>query len=197
VIDSPLPAPKLDYRNYAHDVGVAWVWLAARHGCFGPLAEVISEREMRSRDGVERRAGGAARASAVRVAFGVPLSWLRAGGDVRTHYPDVLLVDHAGRRFAVELELTPKGRARRDKIIGGYAADVRIDAVLYLVRDTRIARSIQATARKFGFERRVHVQPIRFGARQIPAGLATQRQRKLSAPAYRSRAAASEPGLAR
>src|SRR5947209_4579685 len=27
LIDNPLPTPKLDYRSYAHDVGVAWVWL--------------------------------------------------------------------------------------------------------------------------------------------------------------------------
>lgn len=197
LIGSQLPTPKLDYRSYAHDVGVGWVWLAASHGCFGPLAEVISEREMRSRDGVERHRASAGGAGDRRASFGVPLSRLRAGGGLQTHYPDLLLVDPAGRRIAVELELTPKGRARREKIIGGYAADVRIDAVLYLVQDARIARSIQATARQFGFEQRVHVQPVRFGAGQVPAGLSAHRERGVAVPAHRPRGTASEPELAR
>src|SRR5947209_7233879 len=31
-IDSPLPRPRLDLRQYLHDVGVAWLWLAAARG---------------------------------------------------------------------------------------------------------------------------------------------------------------------
>jgi DNA-binding MarR family transcriptional regulator len=199
LIGSPLPAPKLDYRSYAHDVGVAWLWLAARHGAFGPLAEVFSEREMRSRDGSERhqvrRAGRGARQDR----FGVPLSRVRRGGDLELHYPDLLLVDRDGRWIAVELELTSKSRARREKIIGGYAADARIDVVLYLVEDRRVARGIQEAARRFGFERRVHVQPVRFGEGQVPgAGRAAERERPLPAPAHRSRGRpAAAPELAR
>ena len=179
------------------------VGLAARRGAFGPLAEVVSERQMRSHDGAERfsaRRRGSGRAA---TPFGVTLSGLGPGGDLRLHYPDLLLVDPDGRRIAVELELTPKNRTRREKTIGGYAADARIDAVLYLVEDPRIARAVQATARQFGFERRLHVQPVRFGEGQVPgygrgAQRSAARERRLAEPAYRSRGRRTEsPELAR
>ncbi len=189
---SPLPRPKLDYRSYAHDLGVAWVWLAARRGSFGPLAEMISEREMRSRDASERHDARRRGLGGARVPFGVPLSRVRAGGELQLHYPDLLLVDSAGRRIAVELELTSKSRTRREKIIAGYAGDIRIDAVLYLVQDPRVARSVQATARQFGFESRLHVQSVRFGAGQVPAaGRGAPREHGLAMPAMRARGVAS------
>jgi hypothetical protein len=190
LVASGLPKPKLDYRTYAHDVGVAWLWLAARRGAFGPLAEVVSEREMRSLDGVERHAARRRGPGPAGMPFGVTLSGIGSCGDLRLHYPDLLLVDPDGRRIAVELELTPKSRTRREKIVGGYAADARIDAVLYLVDDPRIARAIQATARRFGFERRLHMQPVRFGSRQVPgygggAKRSASREPRLVPPVYR------------
>ena len=61
----------------------------------------------------------------------------RAGdGRERLHYPDLLLItprgapDRAGARAVLE-----RTRTRREKILAGYAADARIDAVLYLVKD--------------------------------------------------------------
>jgi DNA-binding transcriptional ArsR family regulator len=165
-IGSDLPAPKRDLE-VRHDIGVAWLWLAARRGAFGPLHEVVSERRMRSRDGREQHAE---RVTGRREhpPFGIRLSGLGAGGRSRLHYPDLLLVDGGGRRIAVELELSSKGRARRHRIIGGYAADRRIDAVLYLVGDERIARQIQDAARRFGCRERVLVQPARLAAGQAP-----------------------------
>ncbi len=171
LVGSELPTPKLDYRGYKHDVGLAWLWLAAHGGAFGPLGEVVSERQMRSRDGSERSVRsplGSEAGGSSRYPFGVRLGGTGPGGRPRLHYPDLLLIDDGGRRIAVELELTPKSGARREKIIRGYAADRRIDAVLYLVEDPRIARSVAATARRFGFERRLLVQPVRFGAGQVP-----------------------------
>jgi hypothetical protein len=167
VIGSRLSVPKRAL-NVGHDIGVAWLWLAARRGAFGSLREVISERRMRSTDGIQmhaaRRTGRGEDEP-----FGVRLSGAGPGGRPRLHYPDLLLVDHAGRRIAVELELSSKGRARRNQIIGGYASDRRIDAVLYLVKDQRIARDVQQAARRVGFEQRVLVQPVRMGPGQAPA----------------------------
>ncbi len=165
-IGSGLPAPKRDLE-VRHDIGVAWLWLAAQRGAFGPLREVVSERRMRSRDGLEDHA---ARVTGRKEhpPFGVRLSGPGAGGRTRLHYPDLLLVDRGGRRIAVELELSSKGRARRHRIIGGYAADRRIDAVLYLVSDERIERQIRAAACRFGCRGRVLVQPARLGAGQAP-----------------------------
>jgi hypothetical protein len=167
LIGSRLGVPKRGL-NIAHDVGVAWLWLAARRGALGSLAEVISERTMRSRDGIEAHATRVTGRSE-HEPFGVRLSGQGPRGRPRLHYPDLLLVDRQGRRIAVELELSSKGRSRRHQIIGGYACDRRIDAVLYLVSDQRIAREVQAAARRFGSERTVIVQQVRMGAGQLPA----------------------------
>lgn len=166
VIGSGLPAPK-PALNARHDVGVAWLWLAAHAGTFGSLREVISERKMRSYDALE---GHAARVTGrgEEEPFGVRLAGHGPAARPRLHYPDLLLVDRAGRRIAVELELSSKGRARRHRILGGYAANRRIDAVLYLVQDQRLAREVQAAARRFGCQRRVIIQPVRLGAGQVP-----------------------------
>jgi hypothetical protein len=189
VVQSRLPRPKLDYRNYAHDVGVAWLWLAARAGSFGTIAHVISEREMRSRDGSARNQTTSGATD--RAPLGVPLGGFGPDAKLRLHYPDLLLVDARGRRIAVELELTPKNRARREKIIGGYAADARVDGVLYLVTDARVGRALRETARRFGFERRLQVQQVQFGGREVPIGDGMTRQaaarRQTPGPLHRAR----------
>ena len=46
----PLRSLPISLTNYWHDVGAAWLWLAARNGAFGPMREVLAERVMRSRD---------------------------------------------------------------------------------------------------------------------------------------------------
>jgi len=134
---------------YDHDVGVAWLWLAARAGTFGPLRDVIGERRMRSLDAT---APPSAQPHAVR------LGGVGASGRERLHYPDLLLVTPEGKRIAVELELSSKGRRRREQILSGYAADVHVDAVLYLVRSRQLGRAIQASARRMEISPLVHVQ---------------------------------------
>lgn len=167
VIDSGLPRPRIDVRSYAHDVGLAWLWLGARDGTFGPLREVLSERTLRSRDGLPRadrdQAGG-------QEPLGVRLGGVGAGGRERLHYPDLLLVTPEGARVAVELELTAKSRARRERILAGYGSDPRIDAVLYLVDQPALATSIQSSARRLGISQLVHVQWVRQGAASRPGG---------------------------
>jgi len=152
VLRNELPAPRLDVSCYEHDVGVAWLWLAARDGAFGPLREVISERRLRSHDGSP---DGRSEPHAVR------LGGVGPGGRPKLHYPDVLLVDPAGHRIALELELTPKGRTRREQILAGYGADSRIDVVVYLTDQPKIARSVRASAARLGISDRVHVQSVR------------------------------------
>jgi hypothetical protein len=170
VAGSELPRPRLDLRCYDHDIGVAWLWLAAHSGAFGSLREVISERQLRSADA---RAQPGQRPLAVRLGGSGP------GGRERLHYPDLLLVDAAGQKVAIELELTAKGRSRREKILSGYAADPGVAAVLYLVRDNATERSIATSARKLGISARVHVQRVQLqgvGAAS-EAGIAAQRTR--------------------
>ena len=155
-VGSALPAPRLDVSCYAHDVGAAWLWLAARRGTFGPMREILGERRLRSHDGTAEslESGGEAH----RQPPGIRLGGTGADGRERLHYPDLLLVTSGGKRIAVELELTGKGRTRREKILAGYAGDARIDVVLYLVTSPATGRAIGASARRLGIQHLVHVQ---------------------------------------
>jgi hypothetical protein len=180
-IGSKLPRPRdVDLATYKHDVGLAWLWLAAARGAFGSLQGVVSERQMRSHDG---RAEDRSRP------LGVRLSGVGPHGGVRRHYPDLLLQTGTGHRVAIELELTPKSRARRQEILGGYAADARIDAVLYLVEQKSTGRAIARTAAAVGISSLVHVQQVSFG----PGSGAVAANRGAGRPAVQ----ADTPGLSR
>jgi hypothetical protein len=152
VIGSRLPPPRVDLRAYAHDVGVAWLWLAARGGAFGPLDEVVGERRLRSLD-------------ASRDPDAEPLAVRLGGfgphGRERLHYPDLVVRTPDGRRIALELELALKSRVRLETILGGYGADPRFDGVAYLVESPAVARSVQAAARRLGISPLVHIQRVR------------------------------------
>jgi hypothetical protein len=151
-----LPVPRFQLGAYKHDVGVAWLWLAARRGTFGPLRTILGERRLRSHD---------RRAERPDEPYGIRLGGADAHGGERLHYPDLLLVDPWGRQLAVELELTPKSQARRELILGGYGAERRIDVVLYVVEDDARGRAIRRlvarSAHDMGLGDRVAIQPIR------------------------------------
>jgi hypothetical protein len=151
-IGSSLPAPRSDPRVYQHDIGVAWLWLAARAGTFGPLEAMVAERRLRSHDG--------ARAPESEP-LGVRLGGTGPHGRQRLHYPDLLLKTTDGRRIALELELTAKSRTRLETILAGYGADPRIAGVVYLVERPAIARSVETGARRLGVSDLVHVQRVR------------------------------------
>jgi hypothetical protein len=173
VIASHLKPPRLTLASYAHDVGAAWLWLAARDGIFGPMRDVIAERELRSHDGrVDRDAE----------LYGVRLGGVGPYGRERLHYPDLLLVTPEGRRIAVELELSSKGNRRREQILGAYGADARIDAVLYLVENPSLARAIERSAERVGVDDRVHVQYFRWagGAPGAEKGRSPERRQSRS-----------------
>ena len=170
-IASRLQPPQLKLGCYAHDVGAAWLCLAAREGTFGPMREVIAERNLRSHDGrVDRDAEP----------YGVRLGGVGSHGRERLHYPDLLLVTSEGRRIAVELELSSKGNRRREQILGGYGADARIDAVLYLIENPSLARAIERSAERVGVDHRVHVQYFRWAGRAPAAEAARAPERRRS-----------------
>ena len=193
LIGSELPPPRLDLRCYGHDVGVAWLWLTAHNGTWGPFREVLSERRLRSWDASPE---GRADPQAVR------LGGLGPGGQPRLHYPDLLLVDERGRRIALELELSAKGRTRREKILAGYGADRRLDGVVYFTHKLAIAHSVQATAASLGISDRVHVQWVRGGpavgaSSAAIAGRAAPSRSRASATPGRGLPAANSPSAAR
>jgi hypothetical protein len=153
VAGSTLEPPRVDARTYQHDVGAAWLWLAARAGTFGPLQEVVAERRLRSHD-AKREPGTQP--------LGVRLGGVGPRGQERLHYPDLLLSTAGGRRVALELELSSKGRTRLETILVGYGSDPRIDGVVYLVDKASVARSVTEAARRLGVWSRVHLQRVRF-----------------------------------
>jgi hypothetical protein len=161
-VASELPPPRLKLADYRHDVGVAWLWLAARAGTFGRSAEVLGERRLRSHDGALSRRERCGRPA--EEPYAVYLGGVDRVGNPRLHYPDLLLIDEQGTRIALELELSLKEPARRERILGGYAADGRIDSVLYLVEDDRrgqaIARAIAVSGRRTEMLDRLHIQLI-------------------------------------
>ena len=155
-VGSTLPVPRFKLGAYKHDIGLAWLWLVAHRGSFGPLREVLSERHLRSHDGALERS---------HEPYGVRVGGADRYGSERLHYPDLLLIDPHGRRLALELELSTKGRERRELILGGYGADGRIDRVLYLVEDDRgghsIRRALERTVKEMGLSQRVEFQWIK------------------------------------
>ncbi|MGO9794059.1 MAG: hypothetical protein ACLP8S_32465 [Solirubrobacteraceae bacterium] len=148
-IGSNLPPARVDLACYQHDVGLGWLWLATRAGAFGELRELLSERTLRSHDARPDRSGRA---------LGVGLGIVGPGGREQLHYPDLLLQSETGKRVALELELTGKGQARLARIMMGYAADGRIDAVHYLVPDRSLGERIAQAARTAGIAEVVSVQ---------------------------------------
>lgn len=148
------PRPKLD--EYKHDIGLAWLWLGAHRGAFGPVQEVLSERRLRWHDGVRDRPPEP---------VGVRLGGIDRYGNETLHYPDLVLIAGRGGRLAIELELSRKGRERLDAILGGYGSDGRIDRVLYLVEDNpegkRLGGFVSTAAREMGLSPLVHVERIK------------------------------------
>jgi hypothetical protein len=147
-IGSDLPAPRgFDLATHRHDAGLGWLMLAARAGRFGRPGRVISEREMRSHDG---RAAEPAQRYGVRV----------PGVHDRPHYPDMVLVAESGHRVAFELELSTKEPARRERILSAYAADHRIDAVVYLVDRAATRRAVERSVARLGLRELVAVRQV-------------------------------------
>jgi hypothetical protein len=202
-VGSDLPRPRIDLRCHGHDIGMAWVWLAASRGAFGRARHLVSEREMRSRDAtaaadhrrtpgaheeLEPRAGGDPRPP-----FGVRLGGVGPRGQVRLHYPDLLLIGARGERVAIELELSAKGGRRLETILAGYGADPSIDAVLYLVEKPQIQRAVRSAAARLGISDLVHIQPVAWprgaepgagrGRSQVKAPRARAARDRVEAPA--------------
>src|SRR5579859_936688 len=151
LIGRSLKVPRRDPRGYGHDIGLAWLWLAARDGALGPLRSFTAERSIRSLDRPGQRSDPPL---AVRLGGSGPQ------GAERLHYPDLVLVTARGTRVAVELELTGKPRSRREQILAAYGGDPQIDAVLYLVDNRAVGRAVHGSARRLGLASLVRVKQV-------------------------------------
>jgi hypothetical protein len=166
-IGSDLPVPRVDLRRYWHDIGVGWLWVAARNGVFGEIERVFSEREMRAADKADAAAkyafdlelSPAVRAKAADASFGIRLESGATRGPVPMHYPDLVLVVPSGR-LAVQLQLKGVGRDPLEAILSGYGLKPSITDVLFLVDSSAVGLAVQASAARLGLARSVHVQKV-------------------------------------
>ena len=170
---SDLKRPReIDPALYAHDVGVAWLALAADRGAFGELSQIVCERRMRSEDARQDEHD--------RQPHGVRHI---AAGSRGLHYPDLTVVTSSGRRVAFELELHLKGVGRREQILSAYACDPRFHAVVYLVRTDAERRVLERSARRVGLADRLHVQRFEWPDGRVPG---TSRERAIERSRARS-----------
>lgn len=147
------------HSHYRHEVGVAWLWLAAHGGGFGALTSLATDREMRTHD---------ARLAQGERPLGIGIGTFDWRGRPSRHYPDLLLGGSGGERLAVELELTRKSDRRLEQIMRGYATDSRICGVLYIVSDRALGGVIDAAAVRAGLTELVRVTQLRGG---VPGAL--------------------------
>lgn len=166
-IGSDLPPRQLDLRSYRKDVGVAWLWLAARDGVFGEADRVLSNLELRSLDQtrtVPERPEGRSESGTLTLdrdepPFGVSVHSSAPGVAPRLHYPDLMVIIE-GHRIAIELALSMSGQRRVEQILEGYRAEPSIAVALYLVDDDLVSRSIRTPAAALGISDRIHVQGV-------------------------------------
>jgi hypothetical protein len=91
------------------------------------------------------------------------------GGSRGVHYPDVMLLVPSGR-VAIKLLLSAPPVEQLEAVLRAYAADVRMQAVLYLVVDPRLGGPVESAAAGLELSAMVHVQLARFGWRPAVAG---------------------------
>ncbi|MGH2667736.1 MAG: hypothetical protein ACRDH5_01200 [bacterium] len=139
-----LPVARVDVATFTHDRMVAD--LAVDFERSG--AVVLSEREMRHHDeSPDEERGEAPRYSVV----------LPSGG---RHYPDLTVASPSGRYHAVEVELTPKNRARRERILTGYARARHIETVTYHVTNPTVGELVRRSAAQLGITDLIEVRPL-------------------------------------
>lgn len=146
-------APPGFEARYELGTRLGWVWIAAQRGWFGEAASFVWAAQMRAQD----RVGGR------EAPFGLALE--EFGGSPEIHYPDLLAFGAAGRT-AYEFLLAIPSLRQLDAALRAYAADARIERVLFLIADRGLGRVVRAHAVSLGLSRMVFFQPIEFTDRQ-------------------------------
>jgi len=160
VVDVALPPARVDVRTYEHDLELSSLFTELEQE-FG-TAQLTTEREMRAAD----TSVGAA--PIARPSFAVPLTGSRGQmqltpvGHPRLHFPDCAVAVTSDRKasLAIELERTPKGRARLRRILAGYVAARHIIGVRYYATDDRVRRLLETEVANLKATALVEVRPL-------------------------------------
>ena len=144
-VDVALPPSRVDLRTYGHDLELSELVIELERE-FG-AHRVATEREMRATD------TPVGRAPAESPRFAIPLTGARGQlqltpvGHPRLHFPDCAVSleggENQGRRIAIELERTTKGRARLRRILAGYVGSRRVAGVRYYVTSELIRARLE------------------------------------------------------
>ncbi|MGH2670102.1 MAG: hypothetical protein ACRDH5_13485 [bacterium] len=139
-----LPPARIDLATFTHDRLVADLAVSLETAGMG----VVTEREMRHSDeSPDTLDDGGPRYAVV----------LPTGG---RHYPDLLAVTPSGHYQAVEVELTPKNLARRQRILAGYARARHIETVTYHVTNPTVGDLVRRSAAQLGITDLIEVRPL-------------------------------------
>jgi hypothetical protein len=159
-VDLELPPGRVDLRTYTHDLELAS--LVVELECeYGP-ASVRTEREMRAAE------TSLDVTSVARQRFAVPLAGasgqleLTAARHRRLHFPDCAVIGAAAAGtdgvLAIELERTPKGRARLRRILRGYVAARHVSLVRYYVLGDRVRALVESEVAAQHAERLIEIR---------------------------------------
>ena len=139
-----LRARKVSAAGVAHATQATWLALLLEEE-FGP-ERVVTEREVRARDG-----------SAERPAYAIAAGGKLPSGRLRLHFPDFAVEDGPdGRPLAIELELSAKGQRRLLEIVRAYVRARHVGAVRYYVTSAS-ARQVRAAVSEARAESLVEV----------------------------------------
>ena len=148
VAELELPPPQLDIRAYRHDLAV--VDLAIEAELAGEV--VVSEREMRSREAIPNDSASLQEPLryAVELADG-------GGQRSRRHFADLLL-ERAGGRWAVELELGDKRDGRLVAMLRAYRDAAHLAGVLYYAEQESLRQRIERLAEQLELGERLDLR---------------------------------------
>lgn len=149
------PLRPLDPVRYRHEIGITWMWLAARTGTLGEFQEILSRRQMQAADTTSR-------SEVLLHTPGATFKHQAAPGgqrDPRDAYPDLGMVKATGGWVSLDIVLTPPDPGRLRTTLARRRQDPRMLAQLFLVEpDQRIDTLIKTTAEQIGVGDRVHVR---------------------------------------
>ena len=160
-LGSDLPTPTLDARRYWHQLGLAWLWVTAQCGGFGPVDAVYSRRAMRAADAA---ASAPSRTELVSPELRAKLADARfaiESGDGRWRYPGLVLVVPQGR-IALEWLLTEPSGQWVDAVLRGYAAKPHVRVAVLIAQTIALRDTLATQIARHGLEDRVQAQHGRF-----------------------------------